>query len=58
MYILYQISEAYDNIYKTGIIQNVLLSLQGLSVTEVTEGYEMACKKALETLPSKYDILQ
>ena len=24
----------------------------GLSVTEVTEGYEMACKKALDTLPS------
>lgn len=31
-----------------------LLFLQGLSVTEVTEGYELACKKALDVLPSKF----
>lgn len=29
------------------------LLLQGLSVTEVTEGYEYALKKALEILPGK-----
>ena len=29
------------------------LTFQGLSVTEVTEGYEFAVKKALEILPGK-----
>ena len=30
---------------------NACLLFQGLSVTEITEGYELACKKALELLP-------
>lgn len=31
----------------------VFISHQGLSVTEVTEGYEQALKKALDILPGK-----
>ena len=34
-----------------GTTQLIYVNLQGLSVTEVTEGYEFAVKKALEILP-------
>ena len=35
----------------------LLFLLQGLSVTEVMAGYELACKKALEILPGEFCLI-